>query len=294
MNNTNNPFDLSHLINTTALQAIITDALKQTAPTIQPISDLIQFENLDGSTSERTANLEALRRMAAIYNSSRAELPRNIYLYGGAGTGKSTLAKDFAAALKRPFYSLTLGYDTTKSDILGYKSIAGEYITTPIIEAFTQGGVLLLDELDACGGQALLYINTLLSCRVGDALPTPTGPATRSAQFFCIAAGNTIGTGATAKFCGRSALDDSTRRRFAFIEVKTPRALEESQTSAEFMQWLDTVRERITSASIEIEINLRDAIALFDLLRVLDNDKREALRTLYPELTPDNLAYLTC
>ena len=294
MNTANQTFNLANLINAAALQQIITDALKHTAPTIQPISDLIQFENLDGTTTERAANVEALRKMAAIYNSSRAELPRNIYLYGGAGTGKSTLAKDFAAALKRPFYSLTLGYDTTKSDILGYKSISGEYITTPIIEAFTNGGVLLLDELDACGGQALLYINTLLSCRVGDAIQTPNGAAVRSAQFFCIAAGNTIGTGATAKFCGRSALDDSTRRRFAFLEVKTPRALEESQTSADFMQWLDTVRERIASAEIEIEINLRDAIALFDLCRVFDNDHREALRTLYPELTPDNLSYLTC
>ena len=293
MNTANQTFNLANLINAQALQQIITDALKHTAPTVQPISDLIQFENLDGSTSERAANVDALRKMAAIYNSSRAELPRNIYLYGGAGTGKSTLAKDFAAALKRPFYSLTLGYDTTKSDILGYKSISGEYITTPIIEAFTQGGVLLLDELDACGGQALLYINTLLSCRVGDAIQTPNGAAIRSAQFFCIAAGNTIGTGATAKFCGRSALDDSTRRRFAFLEVKTPRALEESQTSAEFVGWLDTVRERIASAEIQIEINLRDAIALFDLCRVFNDNRAEALKILFPELSADNIDYLT-
>ncbi len=293
----NQQLNLTQIINPEALAALITEAAKQAAhaaaPRITPISELIEFTTPDGNTTARRANLPALRKMAAVYNSSRAELPRNIYLYGGAGTGKSTLAKDFADALKRPFYALTLGFDTTKSDILGFKTIGGEYITTPIIEAFTRGGVVLLDELDACGGQALLYINGILSARVGETIQTPNGPATRHPEFFCIAAGNTIGTGATAKFSGRCALDDSTRRRFAFIEITTPREIEEAETSADFVQWLDTLRGRITRAAIEIEINLRDAIAIFDLARTLDGNRAEALKILFPELTPDQLETLT-
>ena len=285
--------DLSNLINIAALQTIITEAARQTAPKVERISNLIEFEDpKTGATTTRPANLKILRKMAAIYNSSRADLPRNIYLYGGAGTGKSTLAADFAAAIKRPLYALTLGFDTTKSDILGFKTIGGEYISTPIIDAFTNGGVLLLDELDACGGQALLYINTILSTRIGAEIQTPNGPAKRHPEFICIAAGNTIGTGATAKFCGRSPLDDSTRRRFAYIKVDTPREIEESQTSAEFATWLAGVRQRIESASIEIEINLRDAIAIFDISQKLEGGRREALEILYPELSEENLKYI--
>lgn len=244
--------NLTDIINADALRALITEAAKSAAPEIKPISELVEFTNpATGETAQRAANVEALRDMARIYNASRADLPRNIYLYGGAGTGKSTLAADFADAINRPFYALTLGYDTTKSDILGYKTISGEYVSTPIIDAFECGGVLLLDELDACGGQALLYINNILSTRVGAAIETPRGKATRHPEFICIATGNTIGTGATNKFCGRSALDDSTRRRFAFLEVKTPRSLEISQTSAEFVEWLDGARERIKQSSTE-------------------------------------------
>ena len=283
--------NLTDIINADALRALITEAAKAAAPEIKPISELVEFTDPQtGETAQRAANVEALRDMARIYNASRADLPRNIYLYGGAGTGKSTLAADFADAINRPFYALTLGYDTTKSDILGYKTISGEYVSTPIIDAFEGGGVLLLDELDACGGQALLYINNILSTRVGAAIKTPRGKATRHPEFICIATGNTIGTGATNKFCGRSALDDSTRRRFAFLEVKTPRSLEISQTSAEFVEWLDGARERIKQSSTEIEINLRDAIAIFDIERKFDNDRRAALKIVFPELDADNIA----
>lgn len=285
--------NLIDIINADALRALITEAAKAAAPEIKPISELVEFTNpATGETAQRAANVEALRDMARIYNASRADLPRNIYLYGGAGTGKSTLAADFADAINRPFYALTLGYDTTKSDILGYKTISGEYVSTPIIDAFERGGVLLLDELDACGGQALLYINNILSTRVGAAIETPRGKATRHPEFICIATGNTIGTGATNKFCGRSALDDSTRRRFAFLEVKTPRSLEISQTSAEFVEWLDGARERIKQSSTEIEINLRDAIAIFDIEKKFDNDRRAALKIVFPELDADNLEFI--
>lgn len=137
-----------------------------------------------------------------------------------------------------------------------------------------------------------MYINNILSTRVGAAIETPRGKATRHPEFICIATGNTIGTGATNKFCGRSALDDSTRRRFAFLEVKTPRSLEISQTSAEFVEWLDGARERIKQSSTEIEINLRDAIAIFDIEKKFDNDRRAALKIVFPELDADNLEFI--
>lgn len=133
--------NLTDIINADALRALITEAAKSAAPEIKPVSELVEFTNPQtGETAQRAANVEALRDMARIYNASRADLPRNIYLYGGAGTGKSTLAADFADAINRPFYALTLGYDTTKSDILGYKTISGEYVSTPIIDAFEGGG----------------------------------------------------------------------------------------------------------------------------------------------------------
>jgi hypothetical protein len=71
----------------------------------------------------------------------------NVYLYGKAGTGKTTLAKKVADhLLKRRFFTINCNQFTSPINIIGGQTIEG-YKQGILAEAFGRGGVLILDEL---------------------------------------------------------------------------------------------------------------------------------------------------
>ena len=70
-----------------------------------------------------------------------------VYLCGPAGTGKSYIAQQAAKALNVPYYESNSVTDETK--ITGFIDANGRYHETEFYRAFVNGGVFLLDELDA-------------------------------------------------------------------------------------------------------------------------------------------------
>ena len=89
-------------------------------------------------------------------------LKHNVKLEGQAGSGKSTLAKTMAHELNLDFYKMTLTRQTTEKNLIGYYNpILGKEISSPIVEAYTHGGLLFIDEMDAGDPNTLIIVNSV-------------------------------------------------------------------------------------------------------------------------------------
>lgn len=175
----------------------------------------------------------------------------NVYLYGPAGSGKNTIAEQIAEALGVDFYyQNTL---VTKFDVSGYKNAQGEYEETPFYKAWKNGGLFFADELDNSTAEAIIALNAALANGYYT-FPNSGEKVAKHPDFYCIAAGNTNGQGATEEYCGRYQMDESSRDRFAFIEIDYNAKVEESICGGH-LDILDFVRDlRSVTKSLQIKL----------------------------------------
>lgn len=175
----------------------------------------------------------------------------NVYLYGPAGSGKNTIAEQIAEALGVEFYyQNTL---VTKFDISGYKNAQGEYEETPFYKAWKNGGLFFADELDNSTAEAIITLNAALANGYYT-FPNSSEKVAKHPNFHCIAAGNTNGQGATEEYCGRYQMDESSRDRFAFIEIDYNEKIEESICGGH-LDILDFIRDlRSVTKSLHIKL----------------------------------------
>ena len=137
-----------------------------------------------------------------------------VFLYGRAGTGKNVLCKQVAQALGLEFFFSNAV--TQEHKLTGFIDAMGNYHETQFYKAFTQGGLFMLDEMDASIPEVLIILNAAIANRYFD---FPTGRVEAHENFRVIAAGNTTGTGATYEYSGRNQLDAASLDRFAMIEI---------------------------------------------------------------------------
>jgi cobaltochelatase CobS len=147
----------------------------------------------------------------------------NVLLVGPAGTGKTTAARKAAEALGLGFSCLSVGPQTSKSDLLGFVDAGGTYRESLFVQAYRDGGVFLLDEIDAGNAGVLTVLNAALA---GDVMATPIGMVARSPRFLTVAGANTYGQGASRQYVGRNQLDAATLDRFAVLDWPVDEGLE--------------------------------------------------------------------
>ena len=179
-------------------------------------------------------------------------------LVGPAGGGKTTCCEKVAEILNLKFYPMSVGPQTTKSDLLGFIDAAGNYHTTPLREAFENGGLLLLDEVDAANAGVLTIINSLLA---NGYCSFPDGVKQRNENFRCICACNTYGRGADRQYVGRNQLDAATLDRFAVVDFDYDEELE--RAIAGNNEWVDKIiryRKRAFDLKMRVVISPRASI----------------------------------
>lgn len=195
---------------------------------------------------------------------SQKRNPKNIMMVGEAGSGKTHLASSIAKACGLKFYPMSVGLQTTKSDLLGFINAHGQYVTSPLREAFEKGGVLLLDEFDAAHAGVVTIINSLLA---NGHCSFPDGIIEKNDKFICMVACNTYGHGANIDYVGRNRLDGATLDRFITVHVGYDEILEEQLTcNPQWMAIIKQMRQNIEKQGLKMIISPRASMNGADLL----------------------------
>lgn len=190
-----------------------------------------------------------------------------IFLTGAAGSGKSTIAQQCADILKLSFGAISICAQTTKSDFLGYYDATGRYIGTSFRKIYEEGGLFLIDEIDAGNPNVLAVLN---SCLSNTFFSFPDGLIKKHEDFFIIATANTYGNG-SLEYVGRNQLDNATLDRFNFIEINYDENLEIALTPKKYLEQvkkIHTLREVVKKQSIRIIISTRAIIKIVKLLEI--------------------------
>lgn len=201
-----------------------------------------------------------------------ADIP--VFLTGAAGTGKNVICKQVAEALGLEFYfsnAVTQEYKLT-----GFIDANGTFHETQFYKAFTQGGLFMLDEIDASIPEVLIILNAAIANRYFD---FPTGRFEAHENFRLIAAGNTFGTGADLEYTGRFQLDAASLDRFGIVEIDYSLAIEQAIANGdkELVEFIRAFRHATQQAGIKHLATYRAIERIKKIDTVLDNTA-EALK----------------
>lgn len=170
---------------------------------------------LEVKVGDKVSEVKGLKHKQLEQLITYASLKLNTLLVGMAGTGKTHAAEQVASALGLDFRTMSVGAQTSKSDIAGFMSASGGYVSTGFREAYEDGKMFLMDEIDAGNSNVLILINSALSNGV---MAFPDKMVTKHPDFVFVASANTFGNGANRQYVGRNQLDAATLDRFSIIE----------------------------------------------------------------------------
>jgi midasin (ATPase involved in ribosome maturation) len=176
-------------------------------------------------------------------------------MVGPAGTGKTYAAELVSQALGLSFHSISVGSQTSKSDLQGYMDANGNYRGTQFREAYEKGGIFLLDEADAGNSNVLILLNAALS---NGYMAFPDGMVKAHDDFRMIATANTFGHGANRQYVGRNQLDAATLDRFVVVVWDIDDRVEENMagTAKDAKRWLAVVRAVRKRVVEELELRV--------------------------------------
>jgi MoxR-like ATPase/cytochrome c553 len=241
---------------------------------VQKQTKKIKVERWDGVTKDVGRQHHCFDKILKL-----VQRRKKIMLIGPAGSGKTTVCMNVAKALDLPFEFTPVNPMTTKTDLLGYMDANGRYVETALYRAYKNGGVFLLDEVDAANPAVLTTLNSLLENGVGS---FPCGKVERHKDFIAIAAGNTFGRGADRIYIGRNQLDGATLDRFVNLvfdydeKLERDIALSRGDDEAAVNAWVDKV-QALRHAAFDLKervvISPRASIEGADLLDCFDQSE---------------------
>ncbi len=186
------------------------------------------------------------------------EASDNVCLVGDAGGGKTRAPAQVAKAMGLDFYHIPIGPQTSNSDLRGYMNGAGKYITTMLRTGYTEGGVILLDEMDAANPASLTIINGMLDAAEAG---FQDGMAKRHKDCHFIAAMNTYGRGADAFFVGRAQLDGATLSRWSGLEWNTDWGLTRKLVKDQaWVDYCEAIYESMNKTKVRHAVGMRTAL----------------------------------
>lgn len=189
----------------------------------------------------------------------------NPWLVGPAGSGKSTLARNVAEVLELPFSSKGCSADMDATALFGYLDYKGEYVSTEFRRRYENGGVFLLDEIDAAHPGVMTALNDAIANHLAS---FPDGMVKRHADFIVMVGANTYGKGGDRQYVGRNPLDAATLDRFYFVPMdydeKLERRIALAHNPVKGAAWHAAIlqmRENLRNYKIEAVVSTRALLA---------------------------------
>lgn len=193
-------------------------------------------------------------------------MKKHVFLVGPSGSGKTHIAHGLAKALDIPYRYMLVGPETSKSDFFGFRSMAnGEYQSTDFYDAYVNGGLILIDELDKGNAGTMCMLNAALD---NGFCAFPCGMKPMHENFRCIASANTYGRGADRLYCGSQPLDAATLQRFKILTMDYDKKLEYALCPDE--QWtkkIHILREVVAEHKAKIIVSMRAVIEGYQLIQ---------------------------
>lgn len=238
-------------------------------------------ENLMEEASERVHKLELTtpegkttriegfhQRWPALLQIVSANVP--VLMVGPAGGGKTEGARQVAEALDLPFTPLSLGPQSTQASVFGYQNATGDYVSTPFREAYENGGLILLDELDRCNERVSVTLNAAIA---NGRCSFPDGTVNRHENCYIIAAANTTGYGADRQYVSARQQDAALLDRFAVLQWDYDRVFERKlaeqiheELAADWISTVWGVREAAESLGLRYVVSPRATLQGVTLL----------------------------
>ncbi len=181
---------------------------------------------------------------------------RNIWMVGPAGCGKTTICQQVGENMDIPVTVIPCGAGTSATTFLGYKYPERE--ATPFVSAFSQPGIIVLDEFTALEAQVAQVVNSALA---NNQLSATTGTFQRHPDCTIIATSNTFGHGADRMYVSNNQLDASTIDRFACGIIEMDYSAEyENQYDPEVVTYVRRLREIINRNGLRKTASTRNII----------------------------------
>lgn len=214
-----------------------------------------------------------------------------VFLTGPAGSGKNVLCQQVAKTLGLDFYFSNAV--TQEYKITGFTDAMGVFHESQFYKAFKNGGLFMLDEMDASIPEVLVILNAAIANRYFD-FPAPIGYVEAHPDFRVIAAGNTFGLGANYEYVGRNQLDMASLDRFAVVRVGYDRNIElnVAQGNTELVDFAEDARNAAEKSGIRFIVSYRAIGRIAKLEGLLGID--EVIKTCFAKsLEADDIKALT-
>jgi cobaltochelatase CobS len=182
---------------------------------------------------------------------ANARIP--ILLVGPAGCGKTYLCEKLGEALGLETSDQSCSEGMSESVFNGLLLPIGKggefkHVPSPFMSRYEEGGVMLLDEMDAGDSNLFTYINKAIANSSYTVAQRWTDPVVKKHKdFVLVAAANTFGHGADSMYVGRNQLDAATLDRFkvGLITMDYSREVESSLAPVELCEWAWRIRDAI-------------------------------------------------
>lgn len=271
-----------------AIRKLITDEVAKYAGAIvkieveQPDGTVIQTSGL-----QHYAFPKLLRAVKARTRHDKNAL--NVWLYGPAGTGKSTAARKLAEALGLAFH--TNGPVGSQWDIRGFTDAQGKVVDTAFRRAWEGGGVYCWDEGDGSAPSALIEANGALATGFAS---FPDKVVRRHANCVVVINGNLRpGAAPDATYNGRFKQDTAFVNRFVAIEWGIDEILERALLGdlkgdhQRFYNYTIKARKAVKDRGVKGVVisprQLQYGMALLDVGAPLDEVKEQTLKFMFTD-----------